>query len=104
MANFSEDGGMARASGAGQVVGVLLKGFVGEDGEGEGFFGVGWNAKSAGGDVFQRGQKRGEVGDQQRIAGAAPGENEFSDAGVRKNEILDGLGDGGGGKCGCRVK
>lgn len=44
---------MARASSAGEIVGTLMDGFVGEDGEGEGLFGVAGNAEFVGRDDFQ---------------------------------------------------
>ena len=43
--DFTENGGTARASGAGEIAGALVKGLVGEQGEGEGFLGVAQDAK-----------------------------------------------------------
>src|SRR6476620_189368 len=39
--DFTKDGWPARAGGGGDVGGTLVPSFVGEDGEGQGFFGVG---------------------------------------------------------------
>lgn len=50
--DFSEDGGMAGAGGAGKIVSAPMECFVGEHGEGECFFGVGGNAESIGGKDF----------------------------------------------------
>ena len=50
--DFSHDGGVARAGGAVEVVGVPMEGFVGEDGEREGFFGVARNAEFVGRNDF----------------------------------------------------
>src|SRR5882762_1989086 len=38
--DFAEDGGLFCSGGGGQIRGALVEGFVGEDGKGQGFFGV----------------------------------------------------------------
>ena len=43
--DFTEDGGAARASGAGEIAGAAVEGFVGEEREREGLFRVFWNAE-----------------------------------------------------------
>src|SRR5262245_46699406 len=42
--DFTEDGGAVGAGGGGNVRRTAVEGFVGEEGEGEGFFGVGGDA------------------------------------------------------------
>src|SRR5690348_594386 len=103
IADFAEDGGVARAGGAGEIVCTLMECFVGEDGEAEGFFGVGGDAEGIGGYDLERRQECGEVGDEQRIARAATGEDEFRGALARKDEILNGTRDGSGSEGGRSV-
>ena len=38
--DFTEDGGAVGAGGGGEIGGAMVKGFVGEEGEGVGFFGL----------------------------------------------------------------
>src|SRR5579872_6070125 len=85
--DFSHDCGMARAGGAGEIVGALMPGFVGEDGEGEGFFGIAGNAEFVGGNNFQRRQQRDEIGDKQGIASTSAGNDEVVYASARKHKI-----------------
>src|SRR5690348_7682797 len=103
IADFAEDGGVARAGGAGEIVCTLMECFVGEDGEAEGFFGVGGDAEGIGGYDLERRKERGEIGDEQRIARAATGEDEFRGALARKDEILNGTRDGSGSEGGRSV-
>src|SRR5690348_5523844 len=74
---FAKDGGVVRAGGAGKIVGALAECFVGENGKCESLFGVSGNAESVGGNNFERRKERGEIGDEQGIARAAAGEDEF---------------------------
>ena len=46
--DFTEDGGLFCAGGGGQIRGALMEGFVGQDGEGQGFFGVSGDAEIGG--------------------------------------------------------
>ena len=97
---------MARASGAGKIIGVLVRCDIGEKGEGEGFFGVGGNAEGVGGNDFERRQERDEICNDERIASAAAGENQFAHARTRAREdkFLAGLRDGCGGESGRGVE
>src|SRR5579875_142839 len=104
IADFPKDGRMARACGAGEIVGAPAKRFVAENSEREGFFGIGWNAESVRRNEVQQRKKRGEISNEQRIACAAAGEDEFADADARGNKILNGASDGSGGECGCGVE
>lgn len=83
IADFSEDGGVTSAGGAGQIVGVLMKRNVRENGERECLFRIsGYTecTECARGDDFERRQKRRQIGDQQGIACAAAGNDQFFDA------------------------
>jgi len=50
--DFTEDGGAAGAGGGGDVGGAVVEGFVGEEGEGVGFFGLFGDVEVGGGDYF----------------------------------------------------
>jgi len=100
---FPEDGRMARAGGAWKIVWVAAPGFAGEHGEGEGFFCVAGNAEFIGGNDFQRRQQGGEIGDEQWIARAAAGDDEFVHARAWEDEIPESASDGDGRECRDRV-
>lgn len=42
--------------GGGEAGGTAVKGFVSQEGEGEGFFGVYWNTEARGGEDFDAGE------------------------------------------------
>jgi len=44
--DFTEDGRLFCSRGGGQIRGALVKSFVGQDGEGQGFFGVGGDVET----------------------------------------------------------
>lgn len=71
--DFAEDGGTARAGRCGNVRRALVKGLVGEDGEGQGFFGVGRNIQRGTGHRLKVGEKRGQLAHEERILCAAAG-------------------------------
>ena len=53
--DFTEDGGAMGAGGGGEVGGAVVEGFVGEEGEGVGFFGLFGDAEFLGGEEFDGG-------------------------------------------------
>ena len=65
-----------------------MEGFVGHQREGEGFFGVFGNAELRRGYDLNWGQCRGELGDDQRVASAATGDDELVDFVFGKNEAM----------------
>src|SRR5690349_7172126 len=55
IADFTEDGGLVRAGGGGEIRWAAMEGFVGEDSEGEGFFGGFGDAEGGGGEDLDLG-------------------------------------------------
>jgi hypothetical protein len=53
--DFTEDGGLARAGGGGEIRWAAMEGFVGEDSEGEGLFGGFGDAEGGGGEDLDLG-------------------------------------------------
>ena len=54
--DFTEDGGACGAGGGGEVGGALVEGFVGEEGEGVGFFGLFGDGEFFGGEDVDWGE------------------------------------------------
>src|SRR6266403_1277565 len=73
--DFTEDGGASGAGGGGEVGWAAVKGFVGEEGEGVGFFGLFGDAEFFGGEEFDGSQGGFQLAHQERVACAAAGDD-----------------------------
>ena len=77
--DFTEDGGACGACGGGEVGGAVVEGFVGEEGEGVGFFGLFGDGEFFGGKDGDWGEAGFELARQEGIAGAAARDDELGD-------------------------
>src|SRR5262249_44558441 len=69
----------------------LMKRFVCEKSEGESLFGVCGDAEVRGRQHFGFGESRGKLGKDERIAGAAAGDDELEDFVFAGNEAVEGV-------------
>ncbi len=65
-----------------------MEGFVGEESEGEGFFGVLWYAEVRGRKDLHSGQSRGNLSHDERVVGATAGDDELVDFGFGEDEAV----------------
>src|SRR5467141_760832 len=99
---FTEDRWAAGAGCGGQVRGALVKCFVGEKGEGEGFLGAFGNTETYRGQDFDAGESGGKLADDQRIVRATTGNDELVDLRFGRDEAIQGIDDRECGEdCGC---
>ena len=71
-----------------------MEGFVREEGEGEGFFGVGGDVEFIRSDDVDVRKSCGELGEEKRILCAAAGDDELVDFVFGKNETVQCINDG----------
>ena len=116
--DFTEDGGAMCAGGGGEIGGALVEGFVGEQGEGVGFFGRFGNAKLGRSEnlnatgfvkgihvrriVFCVDMHCGcQQSEQKRVVSAPTGDDELIDFCLREDEAIEGINNGESGEdCG----
>ena len=82
------------AGGVGEIAGAKLPVFVGEEGEGVGFFGVFGDAELGGGEHFDGCQGGGKLRHDERIVGAATGDDELVNVDCGENEAVESVHDG----------
>ena len=73
--DFTEHGGGMRAGGAGEIARAAVESFVGEQGEGEGFFGVFRDAEAGRWNDFDSAESGRELRNDERIICAASGDD-----------------------------
>ena len=87
-ADFPQDTGMAGPGRGGQVGGASMEAFIGQNGEGDGFFRVAVDTE-VGGRPKQRGIERiPQPPHQLRVLDAAAGGDDLVDSHLRSNEVL----------------
>jgi len=72
--DFTKYGRAARARGGRHIAGAMVKGFVGHEREGEGFFSIFRNTQVRRAKNLDLRKRRGQLADDQRIVGAAAGD------------------------------
>ena len=93
---FAQDRGAAGSGGGGDVRGARVDVLVGQDGEGDGFLGVGIDAVGGGGRDGKVREKFAEAAHDLAIVDASAGGDQL----LRRGVGADGVGDGSGGKFG----
>src|ERR1039457_2507618 len=95
--NTTQHHSSSRAGGGGEVRRLATPGFMGQDGEGDGFLGIGVDAVIGGGGDGDAGQEAGEVGHNLRVVHTTTAGNEVGGPGYG---TLYTHSDGGGGERG----
>src|SRR5208337_1056149 len=87
--DFTKDGGAEGACGTGEIGGAVVEGCVGQEGEGEGFFGVFGDAEFGGRENFDGGKSGSELRHDERIVSATAGDDELADFCFGKHEAVE---------------
>ncbi len=77
--DFTKDGGAACAGGGGKIRGAAVEGFVGQNGESKSFLGIFGDAQFWRADNFDLWKRGGQLREDQRVVGAAAGDDELID-------------------------
>ena len=101
--SFTENGGAACASGAGEIAGPVMEGFIREQGERERFFRIRRDAELRRRKDFDFAQCGGKLRENQRIMRAATGDDELMDFVFGKDEAVQCIGHGKRGENCCRA-